>query len=772
MSSTSSSSLSEPPPFKAALAAIGANVAQVLLSPLESEALFSLFSPEITRTLGRDVVARLNLDAVSMATGVSVVGIKSLIQLCDNNVAKAASLLSKGPEEVALFANSWQAATSPLSFKEDWHLATTSWWKEQIAGPSAQKYDFRDVDERVMSAEAVVGDADLNAAKELLATQSTPARDTVDTLSVLLVACALRCHSNAADTRSRTNVDTYVNVPDLALLLLSYVIAETDGLHAMIFRGNNVDCTQICKVMQFRDTFSSYLIDLRSTPQPAVVDIAKQYFRFRNLGRTGAADTVDVAHESESGLGELLATSRERARQVLSLEPSVATCDFLRENHPALLVADSMTMQSDFETVIFKWPLSFLEFAACRDDFEQTLLSEIALALDLTHEQRQAHLRIEAAFPGSVVCAVGVLAIAIATGVVITSAVAIQWIRRRVALAGPQARLTLIGQAELQLAAAITPQGCRDILRRNYLRVALFDGGGVKGLLTLRLLQTLESRLQRIAGPNARVGHVFDVMIGTSTGGIIAVCLRRGMTVAATMSMYRRLASAIFPKGFLSALAGAWRATGGGWYSTSNLERICINELGGAATLQSLAGVGVITRCLTTRSTHLLFSDSPRTGHLSIVSALRMTSAAPFYFYPVCHNGDVFVDGGVGANCPAEVFFNRFHVPQGSRVISFGCGYHAQQRDVPHGLLSAMLAKDLIDSATDTQQAADRAAVIALNRNVQFLRYNPALDAVLPYPVALDCTDASVLNLLSNTDWYVQPNFTNHTFQDLWVNVL
>ena len=53
-------------------------------------------------------------------------------------------------------------------------------------------------------------------------------------------------------------------------------------------------------------------------------------------------------------------------------------------------------------------------------------------------------------------------------------------------------------------------------------KILTLDGGGVKGYLTILILEKLEKALQRKFNDNKTIGERFDLIIGTSTGGIIA----------------------------------------------------------------------------------------------------------------------------------------------------------------------------------------------------------------------------------------------------------
>src|SRR5690606_26960734 len=49
------------------------------------------------------------------------------------------------------------------------------------------------------------------------------------------------------------------------------------------------------------------------------------------------------------------------------------------------------------------------------------------------------------------------------------------------------------------------------------------DGGGIRGLIAARILVTLEAKLQaRTGNPDTKLADYFDLIAGTSTGGILA----------------------------------------------------------------------------------------------------------------------------------------------------------------------------------------------------------------------------------------------------------
>ncbi|TYI28052.1 hypothetical protein ES332_A05G217900v1 [Gossypium tomentosum] len=59
----------------------------------------------------------------------------------------------------------------------------------------------------------------------------------------------------------------------------------------------------------------------------------------------------------------------------------------------------------------------------------------------------------------------------------------------------------------------------------NLITVLSIDGGGIRGLIPGTILAFLESQLQKLDGEEARLADYFDVITGTSTGGLVTAML-------------------------------------------------------------------------------------------------------------------------------------------------------------------------------------------------------------------------------------------------------
>ncbi|KAG8735777.1 hypothetical protein FRC10_010160 [Ceratobasidium sp. 414] len=211
-----------------------------------------------------------------------------------------------------------------------------------------------------------------------------------------------------------------------------------------------------------------------------------------------------------------------------------------------------------------------------------------------------------------------------------------------------------------------------------------FDGGGIRGLSSLLILREIMNRINwelakhRTSHTDLRPWQVFDVICGTSTGGLIAIMLGRlRMSVEQAIGAYNKLARGIF-----SETKWWWKE---GRYKATNLEQSIMPIVGeygvpdpqhsrlapGAQLDQDArnADIGRNVMMLDTRADGdncRVFPDRLRTYNVSrnpspncaIWEAARATSAAPSFFKPavIKQNGlDMrYVDGGLRCNNPTK----------------------------------------------------------------------------------------------------------------------
>lgn len=78
-------------------------------------------------------------------------------------------------------------------------------------------------------------------------------------------------------------------------------------------------------------------------------------------------------------------------------------------------------------------------------------------------------------------------------------------------------------------------------------KILSIDGGGIRGIIPAKILALAEEELNR-TGKAGRICDYFDLICGTSTGGIIAIGLALGMPASEILSFYLDNAGIIFPR--------------------------------------------------------------------------------------------------------------------------------------------------------------------------------------------------------------------------------
>ena len=81
---------------------------------------------------------------------------------------------------------------------------------------------------------------------------------------------------------------------------------------------------------------------------------------------------------------------------------------------------------------------------------------------------------------------------------------------------------------------------------KNKIKVLSLDGGGVKGYLSAKILFNIETLLNQENSEYINIGQRFDLIVGTSTGGIIACALSIGKSAKEIFELYETLIPKIF----------------------------------------------------------------------------------------------------------------------------------------------------------------------------------------------------------------------------------
>ncbi|GMN04548.1 CBASS cGAMP-activated phospholipase [Erythrobacter sp. MTPC3] len=215
-------------------------------------------------------------------------------------------------------------------------------------------------------------------------------------------------------------------------------------------------------------------------------------------------------------------------------------------------------------------------------------------------------------------------------------------------------------------------------------KILSLDGGGIKGIYSAQFLARCEEEL----AAGRPLSSYFDMIAGTSTGGIIALGLAMGYSTSEILDFYIKDGRKIFPP-LPSTRIGRWRRFLS-WLFRPHLDhaelekalkrRLGNRPLGEASTRVVIPAFMVPKTEIAVFKTdhHSDFKNDYKTPAWEVA---RSTSAAPTYLKGHEHepSGRIFIDGGVWANNPVMValvdVLSAYDIsPEQIDILSIGTG--------------------------------------------------------------------------------------------------
>jgi hypothetical protein len=264
-------------------------------------------------------------------------------------------------------------------------------------------------------------------------------------------------------------------------------------------------------------------------------------------------------------------------------------------------------------------------------------------------------------------------------------------------------------------------------------RLLALDGGGVRGVLSLAIVERIEAILrERSSAPDRfHLSDYFDLIGGTSTGAIIASGLALGLSASELLDHYRALASRAFR-------AAPWKL---GLFASRFSDRPLagfLNEIIGDVTLGSnriQTGLAIVTKRADNGSVWILHNnprgryfapsgddDAASNAEIPLSAAILASTAAPtFFHHRLIRVGrtrlGAFIDGGVSPhNNPslalmmlANLKGYGFNWPLGAdrlMLVSVGTGFFRLQHSInlmaytPSGLQAINALASVIDDGS------------------------------------------------------------------------
>ncbi|RPJ51629.1 MAG: hypothetical protein EHM21_02235 [Chloroflexi bacterium] len=216
-------------------------------------------------------------------------------------------------------------------------------------------------------------------------------------------------------------------------------------------------------------------------------------------------------------------------------------------------------------------------------------------------------------------------------------------------------------------------------------RILSLDGGGIRGTLTIRIIERLDEMV-----PNWL--DKVDLFAGTSTGGILALVLAAGLEPPYVREIYQKLGKDVFADTLLDDIKDLGKLVGAD-YSLKPLHQMFIDHLGDICLGDLKKRVLISTfdlddeidkpgkpRSWKAKFFHN-FPGPGGDGQARVADVGTMTSAAPTFF-PIF---DGYIDGGVVATNPSMcALAQALHKETGRqrlrdiRLLSLGTGCNSQ----------------------------------------------------------------------------------------------
>lgn len=264
--------------------------------------------------------------------------------------------------------------------------------------------------------------------------------------------------------------------------------------------------------------------------------------------------------------------------------------------------------------------------------------------------------------------------------------------------------------------------------------VLVLDGGGLRGVLTCEMLKEFENQLRKISGDkNIKIGDVFDLIVGTSTGGLLSLGLGKlNWNVDDCLRLYYKMAQDVFGgrihethtmfDSIYDYILKTWHIAKYGlsslskktisMYSSKKFSKILVEEIkvtendplyldkqeyfkkrqplvatvATEVTWTEVSYPAVLRSYTINDQQTTTMPFYPGTSNASIIQAALATSAAPSYFDPVYLELDgpqgkkimhKLVDGGLNANDPVIIAYCEAQILWPKRkifVFSLGTG--------------------------------------------------------------------------------------------------
>ncbi|MES2772558.1 MAG: patatin-like phospholipase family protein [Bacteroidota bacterium] len=222
-------------------------------------------------------------------------------------------------------------------------------------------------------------------------------------------------------------------------------------------------------------------------------------------------------------------------------------------------------------------------------------------------------------------------------------------------------------------------------MSKSKVRILSLDGGGIRGIIPATIMVEIEYRLQLKTGDsNVRIADYFDLVAGTSTGGILTglyLCPsengRPRFTAAEALDLYLKKGDLIFQMDFLQKASKLY-VIFNEMYPQEPIETLLKAYFGDTMLSELLKPCLITSYDIRNRRGHFFTSIDAKCKNIydfKLADVCRATSAAPTYFEPAQINSAqgsdyTLVDGGVFVNNPTLCAYSEARTINFSEVLA------------------------------------------------------------------------------------------------------
>jgi patatin-like phospholipase/acyl hydrolase len=289
-------------------------------------------------------------------------------------------------------------------------------------------------------------------------------------------------------------------------------------------------------------------------------------------------------------------------------------------------------------------------------------------------------------------------------------------------------------------------------------RILSLDGGGMRGIIPATVLEYVENKIIEITkNKNARIADYFDLVAGTSTGGILsAFYLTPAKNVfsedpstkfkaSEALEFYSKYGYSIFNQSKKFGWFGLRQLFNAAKYSPKELEKILKEKFQFLQLKELLKPCIITTYNMQNKNAFFFSSREPmeKDREFYVKDVLRSTSAAPTYFPPAFiknlanEKQMINIDGGVFANNPAmcaysegrATEFEKVAFPSAKDMLILSIGTGGGQFDLPNveksntwGILpwASSIPNIMMDGSIDTVDYQMKNIFDTLNQQDKF----------------------------------------------------